>query len=124
LGSLRGVASTRVGYTGGATPDPTYDTVCAGDGHTEAIKMDFEPTVIPYQRLLSIFFKEHSPTRPSKVQYRSAIFYHSEEQRATAETMKTEFERRRGMCTTAVDPAGEWYDAEEYHQQFLKKRSM
>lgn len=116
------MTGNRVGYTGGTTRDPTYKSVCAGDGHSEAIKIVYDPSMISYQRLLAIFWKEHNPTRRARTQYRSAIFYHNEEQRKMAEAMREEIERQRGVCFTATEPAQDWYDAEEYHQHYLKKR--
>lgn len=113
--------ATRVGYTGGLTQNPTYKSVCWGDGHTEAIKITFDPDVIPYSRLLSIFWKEHSPTYRAKAQYKSAVYYHTEEQRQQAEVMKADVTRQRGTCLTDIEPAKEWYDAEEYHQKYVEK---
>ncbi|KAL0033515.1 hypothetical protein WJX79_000545 [Trebouxia sp. C0005] len=75
---LPGVLSTRVGYTGGSKPNPTYDSVCSGDGHTEAVKVEFNPHELPYEGLLKAFFKEHSPTtKKGSTQYKSAIWCHT-----------------------------------------------
>ncbi len=85
FGALQGVLATRVGYTGGTAPSPTYKSVCGGDGHTEGIRVTFDPAVVSYEQLLNVFFEEHNPTgRRGKVQYKSAIWYHSPEQEAAA----------------------------------------
>ncbi|GLC35634.1 hypothetical protein PLESTM_000345300 [Pleodorina starrii] len=119
---LPGVVKTRVGYTGGTSPNPTYGSVCAGDGHTEALRIWYDPSVVSYEDLLKMFFRDHDPTQRSKCQYKSAIWYHSEQQRAAAAAAMTSLESKfRLRLATTLDPAGAWYDAEEYHQKYIDK---
>lgn len=111
-----------MGYTGGSAPDPTYRSVCGGDGHTEAIKIDFDPSRITYEELLDVFFKEHMPTRRAKAQYKSAVWTHSDAQAEAFKSKLAEAEGELGVkLVTDVAEAGEWYDAEEYHQKYLDK---
>lgn len=112
---LKGVLDVEVGYTGGHTPHPTYEQVCSDTtGHAEAVRLLFDPTLISYAALLSAFESLHDPhIRPHKSQYRSAIFFHSEEQRRAAERFKRE--------GTEVVPAGRFWRAEEYHQRYHEK---
>jgi methionine-S-sulfoxide reductase len=128
---LPGVVDTVVGYTGGSLGDPTYNHVKKGDtGHAEAVKIVFDPTAISYEEILRFFFRMHDPTQLNRqmndigTQYRSAIFFHSEEQKATAERVRAEVDASgkwpRPIATQIV-PATAWYDAEEYHQDYLKK---
>lgn len=122
FGSLRGVISTEVGYTGGDYPRPTYETVCAGDGHTEALQIVYDPEVLTYEHILSIFWKEHNCTQRTKAQYKSAIYCHNEFQREIAEGFKAEVTRQLGReCVTDIEEAGPWHRAEEYHQKFMTK---
>ena len=127
-----GVVRTAVGYTGGFTPNPTYQDVCGdGTGHAEAVQVEFDPAMIPYGELLEIFWKNHDPTTLNRqgpdfgTQYRSAVFFHSPEQEREARASKLEKARdfRRPIVTEIV-PAVEFYPAEEYHQQYLKKRGI
>ena len=128
---LPGVVDTVVGYTGGTLDDPTYNHVKKGTtGHAEAVKIDFEPGVISYEEILRFFFRMHDPTQRNRqmndvgTQYRSAIFYHSEEQRATAEKVKAEVDASGKWprpVVTEIVPASPWFDAEEYHQDYLRK---
>jgi methionine-S-sulfoxide reductase len=128
---LPGVISTRVGYTGGTVANPTYERVCRGDtGHAEAVEVVFDPDRVSYEEVLRYFFRLHDPTTPNRqhndigAQYRSAIFTHSEEQRRIAEEVKAElnasgvFER---PVVTQIVPAGEFWEAEPYHQDYLVK---
>lgn len=128
---LRGVEGVEVGYTGGAVPNPTYEQVCTGrTGHAEAVRVTFDPSTISYEELLRVFFSVHDPTTLNRqgadvgTQYRSAIFYHTPEQRATAERVVAELEREgvwgRPIVTEVV-PAGAFYRAEEYHQDYFRK---
>ncbi len=131
LRNIPGVVSTRVGYTGGSTANPTYPDVHAGDtGHAEAVEVIFDPTKISYEDLLGYFFRMHDPTTLNRqgndigTSYRSAIFYHSEAQRETAERVKA----RVGQSGKWPDPivteivaAGEFTPAEEDHQDYLQK---
>jgi peptide-methionine (S)-S-oxide reductase len=121
-----GVKSVESGYTGGDVPNPTYRQVCAGDtGHAEAIRVTFDPQVINYDELLDIFFATHDPTQLNRqgndvgTQYRSAIFPQSPEQeekaRAAIERANAE---HGGRVVTTIEPASDWWPAEEYHQDY------
>ncbi|MDD5112162.1 MAG: peptide-methionine (S)-S-oxide reductase MsrA [Candidatus Altiarchaeota archaeon] len=114
---LKGVESTRVGYTGGTKKNPTYHDL--GD-HTESVEIKFNPDVIPYKELLEHFWSQHNPGAISVTQYKSAIFYHNEEQRKKAEESKRR-QQEKGDVVTEVLPAGVFYEAEEYHQKYLQK---
>jgi peptide-methionine (S)-S-oxide reductase len=130
---LDGVYSTAVGYTGGYTPNPTYEEVCtAKTGHAEAVLVVFDPTKITYEDLLKTFFEAHDPTQGMRqgydvgTQYRSAVYYTSDEQRRAAEATLAAYDealRRAGRkaITTEIAPLGPFYYAEEYHQQYLDK---
>jgi len=129
-----GVTSTRVGYTGGATANPTYEQVCSDrTGHAEAVEVTYDPTRVSYDDLLRVFWENHDPTQRNRqgpdigAQYRSAIFYHDEEQQAAARTSKERLERsgaHRRPIVTELTPAPEFYPAEDYHQQYLEKRGL
>jgi peptide methionine sulfoxide reductase msrA/msrB len=131
LRAIPGVISTRVGYTGGTTAKPTYPDVHAGTtGHAEAIEVVFDPTKLSYEQLLGYFFRMHDPTTPDRqgndagTSYRSAIFYHGEEQRRAAERVKDEVDRSgkwKNKLVTEIVPAGEFWEAEQYHQKYLQK---
>jgi peptide-methionine (S)-S-oxide reductase len=122
-----------VGYTGGTTPNPTYETVRTGKtGHAEAVQVIFDPAQLSYEKLLDHFFQSHDPTSPRqrsgglKVQYRSAIFYYSEAQHRTAESVKAKMDRSgkwSNPVVTEIAPATEFYPAEPYHQDYLEKKS-
>jgi len=126
-----GVYTTAVGYAGGYTPNPTYEEVCSGrTGHAEAVLVVFDPAVTSYQAMLRLFWDNHDPTQGMRqgndvgTQYRSAIFYHSDEQRAAAEESLVAFQKNLseagyGEITTQIEPAPEFYFAEDYHQQYL-----
>lgn len=114
---MPGIVSTRVGYTGGENACPSYQTVCDGDGHTEAIQVEFDARV-SYQDLIDRFFAMHHPG-PAKAQYKSAIWYHNDEQRATAEEALQIRKYSAKFITLA--PATEWHDAEEFHQKYHEK---
>jgi peptide-methionine (S)-S-oxide reductase len=129
---IPGVVATRVGYTGGDVPDPTYELVCShGTGHAEAVEVTFDPARVSYDDLLDVFWESHNPTTRDRQgldigsQYRSMIFYHSPEQRAAAERTKEEHQAKlhwpRKIVTEIVE-APEFYEAEDYHQQYLEKR--
>lgn len=130
----RGVISTRVGYTGGHTKNPTYREVCShSTGHAEAVEVEFDPSKISYQDLLNIFWSIHDPTTLNRQgpdvgdQYRSAIFYHSEEQRRLAEDSKRLLEESKRFSrpiVTEILPAQEFYEAEGYHQQYYEKKGI
>ena len=112
---------TRVGYTGGSTADPTYRSM--GD-HTEALQIDFDPTVITYDDLLAILWTNHDPTRPAySVQYRAAIWCDGETQMASARSSgERAAAARGGPLTTAIEPLGRFHRAEEYHQKYRLRR--
>jgi len=126
-----GVVSTGVGYMGGYTPNPTYEEVCSGfTGHAETVRVVFDPARVSYGDLLTVFFENHDPTQGFRqgndvgTQYRSAIFATSPEQRGQAISARDAFQKKLGNAgygtiTTAVDNAGDWYWAEDYHQQYL-----
>ena len=128
-----GVTNTAVGYAGGFTPNPTYEEVCSGrTGHTEAVLVVFDPTQTSYENMLKIFWEAHDPTQGMRqgndvgTQYRSTIYTTSPEQLATAERVRDEFQTAfnragYGRITTEIAPAGEFYYAEDYHQQYLEK---
>lgn len=128
---LPGVIETEVGYTGGKTENPTYDQVKLGNtGHAEAIQIEFDPKIISYEKILEFFFKIHDPTSLNRqgndlgTQYRSAIFYHSDEQRICAEKIKEKI-NSAGKWTkplvTQIVAATTFYSAESYHQDYLQK---
>ena len=129
LRKIPGVISTRVGYTGGTTKNPTYKQVCTGvTGHAEAIEIAFDPTKTSYEKLLSVFFRMHDPTTLNQqhndigTQYRSAIFYHDDEQKKLAEAVKEKFDksgRFKKPIVTEITKAGPFYVAEDYHQKYL-----
>lgn len=130
---LPGVIATRVGYTGGTVEHPTYQQVCSDTtGHAEAVEVTFDPAQIGYDRLLQVFWRDHDPTQFNRQgpdvgsQYRSAIFYHSDEQRRLAEESRDAVDRsgryQRSVVTEIV-PAGTFWEAEEYHQKYHMKNS-
>lgn len=123
FGSLKGVIRTRVGYSGGTTPNPSYRHL--GD-HTETVQVDFDPRVISYQDLLAGFWAGHDPTaKPWSRQYLPVIFYHSEEQRRLAETSREQAAARlKGPVYTAILPAGPFTWAEDYHQKFYLQQDQ
>ncbi len=130
---LPGVHSTMVGYAGGTTPNPTYEEVCSGrTGHNEVVRVVFDPKVTSYEALLKTFWEGHDPTQGMRqgndagTQYRSGIYTSSDEQAETARETRAAFEPRLkaagyGAITTEIVPAGPFYVAEEYHQQYLHK---
>jgi peptide-methionine (S)-S-oxide reductase len=130
---VKGVASVKSGYTGGTKPNPTYEEVCTGKtGHAEAIQVAFDPTVATFESLLDLFWRAHDPTTLNRqgadvgTQYRSAIFYHSEEQRRAAEASRKaldESKRLGAPVVTAIEPAGVFYPAEAYHQDYYKRNA-
>ena len=123
---VEGVIFTTVGYTGGTMPDPTYEQVVSGNtGHVEAVCVEFDPGVVTYERLLDVFFRIHDPTRSFiEKNYRTAIFYHSEKQKKSAEAFRDRLMksgRYREKIVTEIVPASKFWKAEEYHQQFYEK---
>ncbi len=128
---IEGVISTRVGYTGGHIENPTYEDVCSHKtGHAEAVEITFDPSIVSYNELLNTFWKIHDPTTLNRqgwdvgAQYRSAIFYLNETQRAVALSLKERLEKSgefKKPIVTEIVPATEFYEAEEYHQQYHEK---
>ncbi len=127
-----GVTETAVGYSGGHYPNPTYRDVCTDEtGHAEVVLLDFDPEKVSYEELVRLFFQLHDPTQLNRqgpdygTQYRSAIFYFSPEQKATAERVKQAMQKLiRGMIVTQIEPAQKFYRAEDYHQKYLEKRGV
>jgi peptide-methionine (S)-S-oxide reductase len=131
-----GVYTTAVGYAGGFTPNPSYEEVCsAKTGHTEAVLVVFDPAQTSYAEILKLFWENHNPTQGMRqgndvgTQYRSAILYTSEAQREIAQSTRDAFAARLqaagyGDITTEIAPAGPFYYAEDYHQQYLHKNPM
>jgi peptide-methionine (S)-S-oxide reductase len=130
---LDGVYTTAVGYAGGYTPNATYEEVCSGStGHTEAVLVVFDPAKISRDEILRTFWEGHDPTQGMRqgndvgTQYRSAVYYASDEQRAAIEASRDRFQESLkaagyGEITTEIAPAGPFYYAEDYHQQYLAK---
>ena len=128
-----GVYSTSVGYAGGFTPNATYEETCSGlTGHAEVVQVVFDPSVVSFDQLLKVFWENHDPTQGMRQgndmgsQYRSAIYYTSEAQRAAIESSLAMYQQRLsaagfGEITTEIKPLGEFYYAEPYHQQYLAK---
>jgi peptide-methionine (S)-S-oxide reductase len=127
-----GVISTTSGYTGGRTANPTYEQVShGGTGHAESVEIVYDPAKVSYKKLLDVFWHNIDPLAKDRQfcdhgdQYRSAIFYHDEEQRALAEASKAEVEKRfEQPVATQIVPAGPFYKAEEYHQDYYKKNPI
>lgn len=124
-----GVVSTAVGYTGGHTLNPTYEIVCEhGTGHAEAVLVEFDPTLISYEKLLAVFWEIHDPTTLNRQgpdigdQYRSAVFTFSPEQEAVAKASREAQQKQtQRNVVTEIKPVGAFYKAEEYHQQYSEK---
>jgi peptide-methionine (S)-S-oxide reductase len=127
-----GVLNATVGYSGGHTPNPTYQDVCTDEtGHAEVVQVTFDPAKLSYEQLLGAFWQMHDPTQVNRQgpdsgsQYRTAIFFHSPEQEAAAKKSKAALEasgKLRRPIATEITPAGTFYRAEEYHQKYLEKR--
>ena len=134
LAKTKGVKSTKVGYTGGQLPNPTYEEVCTDrTGHAEAVEVEFDPEEISFEELLDVFWNNHNPTTLNRqgpdvgIQYRSAIFYHDEKQKEIAEKSKqslSESGKFDNPVVTEIVPAPTFYDAEEYHQKYFKKHGL
>jgi peptide-methionine (S)-S-oxide reductase len=130
--TMKGVLKTTVGYCGGSTENPTYQEVCTDrTGHAEAVLVEFDPSQVSYEQLLDVFWENHDPTTLNRqgpdhgTQYRSAIFYHTPEQKAVAEASKerlTKSGKRKRPIVTEIVAAAPFHRAEEYHQQYLLKR--
>ncbi|MHB1006325.1 MAG: peptide-methionine (S)-S-oxide reductase MsrA [Chloroflexota bacterium] len=128
---IKGVVDVVSGYAGGKVPNPSYERVCSGmTGHAEVVQVTFDPDVLSYRDLLDIFFSIHDPTTKDRqgydvgTQYRSVIFYHSPEQKATAEALMARLTGEKAWnapIVTQLVPFTEFYPAEEYHQEYFKK---
>lgn len=131
---LAGVVSVKPGYSGGHIPNPTYEEVSSGlSGHAESIQVTFDPSVIPFVRLLEIFFKTHDPTTLNQqgadigTQYRSAVFYHGDAQKKIAQKYKTELDKTgifKNPIVTEITPYTSFYEADEQHKDFYEKNRM
>ena len=131
--ALPGVTSTEVGYTGGTTPQPSYEQVCSHTtGHAEAVRLEYEPERISYEELLAAFFGMHDPTQLNRQgpdvgdQYRSAVFFHTPEQEKAARSaveQLTESGVFKRPIVTQIAAAPEWWRAEEYHQKYFEKHA-
>ena len=131
---VEGVHKTTVGYTGGQLKNPSYEDVSTGNtGHVESVEIEFDPSVIAYERLLEIFWNIHDPTTLNRQgpdvgsQYRSEIFYHTPEQKKIALALKDKFQesgKYKGVITTEIAAAGQFYQAEEYHQDYFFRRGL
>ena len=130
----KGVTSTSVGYSGGTTHNPTYEEVCTGrSGHAEVVQIEFDPSIVSYEELLDVLWGCHDPTTLNRqgpdrgTQYRSAIYYHSPEQEASAMASKAKADksgRFSSPIVTEITSASEYYMAEDYHQKYIEKRGM
>ncbi len=132
--NIPGVISTAVGYEGGTMENPTYQDVCTDTtGHAEVVQVEFDPAKVSYDRLLDVFFSSHNPTTLNRQgpdignQYRSAVFYHDEEQKLAAQAAIEKWNATGKWdkpIVTSLEPAQTFYKAEEYHQQYLAKRGL
>lgn len=132
--NVKGVEDAAVGYSGGATPDPSYEAVCTDTtGHAEVVELSFDAKAISYETLLYVFWSMHDPTTLNRQgpdfgsQYRSVIFYYNDEQRRTAEASKAALEasgKHNRPVVTEITAAGPFYRAEDYHQEYLAKRGL
>ncbi len=129
-----GVTKTAVGYAGGHLVNPTYEQVCSSNtGHAEVVQVEFDPDLVSFEQLLEVFWQNHDPTTRNRQgpdfgpQYRSAVFYHDESQRAVAEATKVRLDASgvfKRPIVTEISPYSNFYRAEEYHQQYLEKRGQ
>ncbi len=127
---FKGIIKTKVGYMGGEMENPTYEDVCTDEtGHAEVLYLEFDPDKINYEKLLEIFWKCHDPTTKDRQgpdmgsQYRSLIFYYNDSQKKIAEKSKKEYEKILGKkIVTTIELAQEFYEGEDYHQQYYKKK--
>lgn len=128
---MKGVVAVESGYIGGHIDHPTYEAVCGGGtGHAEAVRITFDPSVVSYRELLEVFFVVHDPTTLNRqgqdvgTQYRSAVFYHVPEQKQIAEEVIAGVTREKlytNQIVTEITPAGAWYEAEPYHQEYFAR---
>jgi len=131
---IKGVISTSVGYSGGSYKNPSYRDVCTGrTGHAEVVEVVYDPSRVSYEDMLKVFWENHNPTTLNRqgpdvgTQYRSAIFFHSPEQQTAAIASKEKLDgsgRYGRPIVTQIEPASEFYVAEDYHQQYLEKRGL
>jgi len=131
---IKGVKSTKVGYTGGNLTNPTYEEVCTDKtGHAEAVEIEYDPNEITYQELLDVFWNSHDPTSLNRqgpdigIQYRSSIFFHNESQKQDAEKSKKRLDfsgKFSKNIVTEIVPSPEFYKAEEYHQKYIQKSGL
>lgn len=131
---IEGVLDTQVGYLGGDYENPSYEDVCSGEtGHAEVVQMVYDSGKVSYEELLAVFWAMHDPTTRNRqgpdvgTQYRSAIFYHTPEQKAAAEASRARLEsegRHAGPIVTEITPVSTFYRAEEYHQRYLEKKGL
>ncbi len=133
---VKGVESTQVGYTGGEFDNPTYNEVCsAKTGHAEAIRIEYDPSIVSYEELLMIFWNNHNPTTINQQgpdigeQYRSVVFFHNTEQEDVANKLKEKLQDEAlkkfdKKIVTQIIPAKKFFRAEEYHQQYLEKNNL
>ena len=131
---VQGVKATAVGYAGGDLKNPSYKDVCSDStGHAEVVQVEYDPEAVSYDDLLNVFWENHDPTTLNRqgpdvgTQYRSVIFFHTPEQEAAARASKERLEksgRFRRPIVTQIEPAAEFWRAEEYHQQYLEKRGL
>jgi peptide-methionine (S)-S-oxide reductase len=131
---VKGVVATAVGYEGGTLDNPTYRDVCTNrTGHAEIVEVDYDPTQVSYEELLTLFWENHDPTTLNRqgpdvgTQYRSVVFFHTPEQQAAALASKERLEqlgRYKRPIVTQIVPATTFFQAEDYHQQYLEKRGL
>ncbi len=131
---VEGVLETAVGYSGGRTENPTYESVCSGrTGHAETVEIEYDPAKVTYEQLLDVFWENHDPTTLNRQgpdvgeQYRSAIYFHSPEQETAAIASKENREKSgqyKRPIVTEITPASTFYRAEEYHQRYLEKHGL
>jgi peptide-methionine (S)-S-oxide reductase len=127
---IEGVTRTRVGYSGGTLENPTYEDVCSHTtGHAEVVEVTFDPELVRYEELLDVFWHKHDPTQLNRQgwdigdQYRSVVFFHDEEQQKLALRSKAREQANwSAPVVTQIEPAATFYEAEDYHQQYLEKR--
>jgi peptide-methionine (S)-S-oxide reductase len=129
---IQGVKSTRVGYSGGHTTEPTYREVCAGNtNHAEVVEVTFDPEKVSYEELLDVFWANHDPTQVNRQgpdvgsQYRTVVFFHSPEQEKSAQASRDSLQERTPRpIATQIVAAEPFWEAEDYHQQYLEKRGL
>lgn len=131
---VEGVTATEVGYAGGITENPSYEDVCTGEtGHAEVVRLEFDPAIVSFEALLQVLWDSHDPTTMNRqgpdrgTQYRSVIFFHDEAQRQAAEASKAALDasgRFSDPAVTAIEPAGDYYAAEDYHQKYFEKQGI